>query len=166
VDAELLERLLAHPFLARPWPRSTGRELFGAAFVRELLREGGERGLAHEDLLATAAAFTAEAAARALAAWAPGGGGTLGGAARAFPRVHVSGGGAENPVLVARLAAAIAPVELRPFGELGIPSRAREAVSFAVLAGECLARSPANLPQVTGAARAAVLGEIAWGTAG
>lgn len=163
VDPGLLAKLLAHPFFARPLPRSTGRELFGAVFVEEILREGRERGLAAEDLAATATALTATAVARAFTAWAPGAAGSATAAARAYPAIHLSGGGAENPALLAALRGALAPVELRAFDELGIPSRAREAVSFAVLAAECLARRRGNLPQVTGAARAAVLGEIAWG---
>lgn len=163
VEADLLQKLIARHFVNLVYPRSTGREDFGAAFVEMLLREGSARGLAGEDLLATATAFTAHAVARCFGAWGSGAGERTLATARAFPAIHVSGGGAENPTLMAMLAAAVAPVALRPFDELGIPSRAREAVSFAVLAAECLERLPSNLPQVTGAARTTVLGEIAWG---
>ena len=49
---------------------------------------------------------------------------------------------------------------MRSIESLGIPSQAKEAMSFALLAAACVDRVPANLPQVTGAARPAVLGRI------
>lgn len=42
----------------------------------------------------------------------------------------------------------------------GMPSAAKEAVCFAVLANETVHSLPANLPSVTGASRSAVLGKI------
>ena len=89
--------------------------------------------------------------------------GAWGRIAARFPRLYVSGGGGQNPVLVRMLRELVRPMVVLPFDELEIPSRAREAVSFAVLANECLARRTCNLPRVTGARRRAVLGEVAWG---
>ena len=60
----------------------------------------------------------------------------------------------KNPVLMERIAAMVAPVPVRRSDELGVPSDAREAMAFAVLADMTLRGLPAMLPPVTGADRA------------
>jgi anhydro-N-acetylmuramic acid kinase len=81
-----------------------------------------------------------------------------------FPEFIVSGGGAKNPILLALLA-----YELRPLGlqihssdEFGLPSEAKEAAAFALLAYQTWNRQPSNVPSATGAKRAAVLGKISY----
>ena len=62
------------------------------------------------------------------------------------------------------LTAALAPMEikLRITDELGLPSEAKEAVAFAVLAYETWNRRPSNVPSATGAKRPAILGKISY----
>jgi anhydro-N-acetylmuramic acid kinase len=144
----LLAELLRHPFLAQPPPRSAGREGFGEALVERVWATPGAR---PEDLLATAAAFTVEATARAFEA-------------HVLPRraglagVWVSGGGCRNPVLMEGLAARLAPLPVQPLDALGFPEGAKEAACFALLAAEFLAGTPTNVLPVTGARRQVVLG--------
>lgn len=149
-DEALLESLLRHPFLGRRPPRSSGREEFGGRFVAAIRRRHPR--LRPDDLLATLAAFVAEATA---------------GAYRRFvlPRAPVdevllSGGGARNPVLVAMLRDRLAPLPVRTTDEAGFPGEAREAAAFALLASETLRGVPSSLPDATGAARAVVLGKV------
>jgi anhydro-N-acetylmuramic acid kinase len=151
-DRELLAKALADPFFDTPPPRSTGRERFGAAFLEPWFAAAAARGLSEADLLVTAAMLSASAVAHAI---------------ESFVRPHMeptavyaSGGGTQNPVLMAALEAALDPIELHVTDELGLPSAAREAVAFAVLAYESLNGRPANLPRVTGAARPLVLGSL------
>ncbi|OJT20492.1 anhydro-N-acetylmuramic acid kinase [Archangium sp. Cb G35] len=150
VIPELLEELLAHPFLTLPPPRSAGREGFGDALVERLWeRHGASR---PHDLMATAVAFTVEATARAYERWL-------------LPRfaleaVYVSGGGTRNPVLMERLTERLAPLPVRPLDVLGLPEGAKEAVCFALLANEHLSGTPANVPSATGAKRRVVLGKL------
>ena len=75
-----------------------------------------------------------------------------------------SGGGTRNPVLMAWLANELRELglKLRSSDEFGIPSEAKEAVAFAVLAFETWNRRPANMPSATGAKRVAVLGKISY----
>jgi anhydro-N-acetylmuramic acid kinase len=147
---ELLEELMRHPFLAQPPPRSGGRESFGEPLVADLWARHGDRPF---DLIATAAAFTVEATARAYHQWVlPG--------FRALEGVYLSGGGCRNPTLVNGLRARLAPLPVELLDRLGFPEAAKEAACFALLASECLAGTPQNVPSATGAGRPVVLGKM------
>ena len=60
VDDEWLKRLTSLDYFAAPAPKSTGRELFGAAYVETFWAEGDERGLSSIDKIATATMLTAK----------------------------------------------------------------------------------------------------------
>jgi anhydro-N-acetylmuramic acid kinase len=51
---------------------------------------------------------------------------------------------------------------LRLSDEFGVPSEAKEAVAFALLAYQTWHREPANVPAATGAKKPAVLGKISY----
>ncbi len=150
VDERLLAELLSHPFFAQAPPRSADRDTFGAPFARRLLAEHASLPL--EDVLATAAAFTAESIARAIRG--------LPAPFTRIDRVIASGGGVRNAALMAALRSRLAGVPLEESGAYGLPPDAKEAVAFAVLARETLLGRPGNVPAVTGAARPAILGTI------
>lgn len=147
VIPELLDELMAHPFLAKPLPKSTGREEFGRPLADRLWGRASA-----EDLMRTAAAFTAASVALHVAR-------SLRGPAELF----VAGGGVENPVLMAELAARLpSSVAVRRFDDLGIPAQAREAVGFALMGHETALGRPSNVPRATGASRPVVLGKIVY----
>ncbi|MFQ5600956.1 MAG: anhydro-N-acetylmuramic acid kinase [Candidatus Krumholzibacteriia bacterium] len=153
VAGDWLETLLGDDFLARPAPKSAGREEFGDAYVRRLLEEGARRGLQAADLLATAVELTARAVAAARRHEPL--------ASRPVDAVYVAGGGRRNRTLMKRLRELLAPATVRGFEVLGLDPDAKEAVDFAVLANETLAGHAGNLTQVTGAQRPCILGTIA-----
>ena len=146
-------------FRARP-PKTAGREEFGREFVRGLLRQCGR---AHkEDMVATATALTARSitdAVRRFVIEKPDAA-----AKNSFREMILSGGGVRNATLVGMLTEGLAPVgvRLRFSDEFGLPSEAKEAVAFAVLAYETWNRRASNVPSATGAKRAAVLGKISY----
>jgi len=76
----------------------------------------------------------------------------------------VSGGGARNATLMKLLAGQLNEfgIQLRHADKYGIPSQAKEAMAFALLAYETWHRRPANVPSATGASRPAVLGKISY----
>ena len=147
VDEALLARLLAHPYLALPPPKTTGREVFN---LRELLPEG-PGAWSPADLLATLTAFTAESIADAYRRWVQ---------PRGLDEVVLAGGGALNPTLVAALRARLSGVPLRTFEELGWHSKDRETVAFALMGYAAWFGLPNTLPSATGARRAVVAGRI------
>jgi anhydro-N-acetylmuramic acid kinase len=150
VDARLLRDLLAHPFLRRKPPKSTGREEFGARLVAPLLRRRRTRG-ARVDLVATLTAFTADSVLAAYDAF--------------LPRVDeavVSGGGARNGTLLARLRAGLAERggALVRSDARGLDPDFKEAVAFALLGWARRRGIPNTVPSATGARRAVVAGAV------
>ena len=147
-DAALLASLLAEPYFAAPPPKSTGRDLFNAAWLDARLIAAEWRGRA-QDLQATLVQLTARSLADAVCAHAADTGELL-----------VCGGGARNAVLMRALAAALPGVAVRTTDEEGVATDHVEALAFAWLAREALAGRPGNLPAVTGAEGQRVLGAI------
>jgi anhydro-N-acetylmuramic acid kinase len=148
VQDDLLRELLDDEYLRKRPPKSTGRERYGRAATEKWAQAHSDR--APHDLLATLVAFTAESIARSYRDFLP-----------RVDEVLVSGGGALNKTLMAQLARLLAPAPVRRFDEVQVfPVEAKEAIAFAVLAVEAIAARPANVPQVTGARRPAVLGKI------
>ena len=79
--------------------------------------------------------------------------------------VIVGGGGSRNQTILAGLAQGLGDVPVRTHEAYGIPSEAKEAMAFALLAYLTASGRPGNLPGATGAARPVVLGTIAPGSA-
>jgi len=153
VVAKLLEREF---FRARP-PKTAGREEFGREFVREFLRACGRA--RKQDVVATATAVTARSICDAIERFVVGDA-----KKKPFHELIVSGGGARNATLIAMLAECLAPIGIvvRFSDEFGLPSEAKEAAAFAVMAYETWNRRPSNVPSATGARRDAVLGKISY----
>ncbi len=151
VHEGLLQKLLQHPFLQRPYPKSAGREAFGEPFIRQLIEQARAYALRKEDILATATFFTARAIADAIAHLQ-----------RKQPRfvMYVSGGGRRNKTLMRHLGQLLKPNEVRDFDRTGISGDAKEAVCFAFLGYRFLLGQPSGLPQVTGAEKPARLGKV------
>ena len=149
VNPAVLEDALAHPYFRKRPPKSTGRKTFGQNFVQDWISAHRRRRISDCDWIATATMLTAQSIADAY-------------------RKHLSriddvilcGGGSKNKTLVAMLAEQLPSPKITPIDDLGIPTQAKEALSFAMLAVACIDRVPANLPQITGANRPAILGKI------
>ena len=151
-DEAFLAELLDHHFITAPPPKTAGHEQFGEAFLADVLARWGNR--SPDDLIATATAFAAEAVARNIARFVL--------PRHAIDDLVAAGGGVLNPVLMTRLARALAPIRVRRIDEFGIPSDAKEAVAFALLGHAGAMGIPGNIPRATGARRAVVLGTWTW----
>ena len=154
----VLRELMRHPFFRQRPPKTAGREQFGREFVREFMR------LCHRadknDIVATATALTARSIAGAVRKFAVPFQQTL----APFRELLVSGGGTKNATLMPMLAAELRAFDLRvrTTDELGLPSEAKEAAAFALLAYETCHQRPSNIPSATGAQRPAILGKISY----
>lgn len=151
VSTHLLSVLMQNGFIRLKPPKSTGREAFGEGFVNDLLAKATKLKLSKEDALATATALTAQAVFYNYRCFL---------SRRPINELIVSGGGMKNRTLMNWLRVLFAPIPVVTINAYGIPSQAKEALVFAVLANEALSGHPANLPQVTGARGPRVLGKI------
>jgi anhydro-N-acetylmuramic acid kinase len=153
---EVVAALLTHPYFASPPPKSTGRELFDAGYIREVIERcrSARRGAADEDIVATAVELTARSIADAYRRFL----------AEPASEVLLSGGGARHPVLMERLSTLLAPRAVRPFDEVYFDGEAKEAVAFALLAKLALDGMPGNVPGATGAKGPRILGKIQTGS--
>jgi len=157
----VLARALAHPFFRRKPPKTAGREEFGRKFVSQFLSWCADAD--KHDVMATATALTANSILRGLKQ------------ALATARVSipisgsgsdyvVSGGGVANRTLMRMISAQLEPLGFRVLTSdgLGMPSQAKEAAAFALLAYQTWNRRAGNVPTATGAKKPAILGKISY----
>jgi anhydro-N-acetylmuramic acid kinase len=150
----VVTQALRGPFFRHKPPKTAGREEFGREFVRDFLKRCGRAN--RRDVVASATALTVHSIADALKRFVIRRSG--------FSEMIVSGGGTKNSTLLAMLANAIQPLglKLRSSDEFGLPSQAKEAAAFALLAYQTWNRQPSNVPSATGAKSAAILGKISY----
>lgn len=142
----LLQTMLSDPYFAAPAPKSTGREYFNFGWLERQLT--AFPALAPRDVETTLVELTAVTISEQVL--------LCGGC----ERLLVCGGGSRNPLLMARLSALLPGTEVTTTDEAGISGDDMEALAFAWLAWRTLAGLPGNLPSVTGASQATVLGAI------
>jgi anhydro-N-acetylmuramic acid kinase len=145
VNEELLARLLNDPFFALTPPKSTGRERFNLTWLLPQLPDGMD----DADIQATLCELTARSTTDAIKQYA--------GDCR---ELLICGGGAENTFLLERLASLLPNCRVSSTADYGLAPRWVEATAFAWLARQTLQHLPGNLPAVTGAREAVILGAI------
>ena len=151
VDA-VVDELLAAPYFKAAPPKSTGRELFNAQYVTDLIAKvrAAKKGASTADIVATATALTARSIADAYRRFIP----------EPIEEVLISGGGARNPALAQMIERQLDGLVVRRFGEIYMDGEAKEAVAFALLAKLFLERKPGNVVAVTGARGPRILGKL------
>ncbi len=152
LDQALLEHFLSEPFFALPPPKSTGRDLFERAWLEARLGEyqrttGASPSPA--DVQASLLALTVSSIAAAIER-----------DCSAASEVLLCGGGANNHALRQELASALGGRPVATTAQEGVAVEQVEALAFAWLAREALAGRAGNLPAVTGARGARILGAI------
>jgi anhydro-N-acetylmuramic acid kinase len=157
-DPQLLDHLMAHPYFAAAPPKSCGRDEFGAGYLTEFLSEAQRRQLSPDIVLSTVTSLTARSVAEAIAR------------GPVPDEVIAAGGGIHNRTLMSRLAdelqrATGRTIPIETTADHGLDPDAKEAVAFALLANESIHGNPGNLPSVTGAGHAVVLGSFTPGNA-
>jgi anhydro-N-acetylmuramic acid kinase len=143
-DANAVARFLAHPYFAKPPPKSLDRNEFRRAAAAVVKNPGIEDGCA------TLTALTAAAVARVVPL---------------LPRLPktwiVAGGGARNPTLMRMLGEHLAPARVESAHAAGWSVESLEAQAFAYLAVRSLRHLPISYPGTTGVTRPLTGGVLA-----
>jgi anhydro-N-acetylmuramic acid kinase len=147
--ALLLNQMKQSRYFAQPAPKSTGRELFNIEWLEKQLRALNQR-ISADDVQHSLCCLTADTIAEQVALHRRGD----------KPQLLVCGGGAQNPLLIEKLTSALPDWIVATTSSRGVDSDYMEAMAFAWLAKQRIHHLPSNLPQVTGAKRAASLGVI------
>lgn len=145
IDQALLETLLADPYLQLPPPKSTGREYFNLAWLKQKLPPA----VKPQDVQKTLTVFTAASIMHAIDHYGP-----------AASEMIICGGGIHNQHLLQCLRERRGRHIMHSSAEFGVDPDWVEAVAFAWLAQQTLQGKAGNLPSVTGAKKAVVLGGI------
>lgn len=150
----VLQQSLRNPYFPLKPPKTAGREEFGRDYATSFLRRCGRA--KKEDVIATATALTAQSISDAIRGFVMPRG--------KFSEYVVSGGGTQNRTLMNMLRVEIGDfgLRLRTTDDFKLPSQAKEAVAFALLAYQTWNRQPGNIPSATGASRPVVLGKISY----
>lgn len=153
----LLNQLLEHPFFARSYPKSTGREEFNLEWLKEELQRF-DQASAHiryssADVQATLTELTAISTSTQIHLFVQ---------SHKNSAVYVCGGGALNDYLMTRLQAHLPHCHVTTTASLGLDPAWVEAVAFAWLARQTLMGETGNLPAVTGAKKGVVLGQVCF----
>lgn len=149
-DCKLVNKWLQQDFFQVSPPKSTGRELFSTDYLDRCWQDMAQANLKNSDRLATLAELTI--------------GSIIDSYKRFFPQmpeeVLLCGGGSKNLYLRQRLQAELTSTNIMTTDEVGINSNFKEAIAFAVLAYWRINSITGNLPQVTGASKPTLLGNI------
>lgn len=148
LNQALLEQLLNESYLSQMPPKSTGRELFNLPWLEQQLTKFKD--LAAEDVQRTLCEYTALTIANEVEIYRLGD----------QPALYVCGGGTRNPLLMKRLSELLPSWEVESTTSKGVDADYMEAMAFAWLAQRHVHQLPSNLPEVTGASRAASLGVL------
>lgn len=147
----LVDRWLQQDFFQQPPPKSTGRELFGVEYLRQCLTDCHTSNITKSaDILATLTELTAASITHSYRSFLP----------QMPDQVLLCGGGSKNRYLKQRIQYHLGGIPVSTTNEVGLSADFKEAIAFAVLAYWRLQLIPGNLPTVTGASQAVLLGDI------
>lgn len=147
---QLVAQWLQHAFFQQPPPKSTGRELFGKDYLNQCWQDMDRAQLNDSDRLATLTELTVASIVQSYEQFLP----------QMPDEVLLCGGGSRNSYLRQRLQAKLTSAKISTTDQSGIDGNFKEAIAFAILAYWRITSIPGNLPQVTGANRAMLLGDV------
>ena len=145
---ELLNRLLSDGYFDAPPPKSAGRDYFNLKWLDQQLGRL-ENPPRPQDVQATLVQLSCQSITRAATRFLP-----------PVEEVYVCGGGSRNAALMTALSTALDGTPIETTEVLGLHPDWVEATAFAWLAHQTLEGQPGNVPSVTGARHAVVLGGI------
>lgn len=148
----LVEEFKQDPYIHKPFPKTTGREVYGQAYTIDLLKRYEQE--RKEDLIATLTWFTAYSIAENYRQFVL--------PQHDLSQVILSGGGAHNLAIRQYLQEELPQIQVTTQEDLGYSSDAKEAVAFVILGNETIHNKFSNVPKATGASQKVVLGNITY----
>ena len=148
-DKRLVNNWLKTPYFLELPPKSTGRDQFGIDWLADHRHELDS--LTIVDKLATLSLFTAKSVFLACEDFIRD---------NKVEHVVISGGGIHHSCVMKHLVEQFSPIALVPSDELDVSADGKEALGFAILAVAHVKGIPGNIPSVTGAKKALVLGKM------
>jgi anhydro-N-acetylmuramic acid kinase len=142
VIPELLAELKKNDFFEKPFPKTTGPELFNIAYVENAISCVQLEDISQVDLLATLTHFSAETITDAIKQLFKHK--NLSEAEISTFKIFGSGGGTKNPLLIQKIKELLPTPQYLTTDSLKINPDAKEAVLFALLANECVAGEGIN----------------------
>jgi len=146
VNTDFLNALNSHDFFKYPFPKTTGQEIFNLQFIEDALMASNTKEISIDDVMATLNYFTAHTIAKAIQQ----------NIQQKNYAIYVSGGGANNPLLMQHIQEQLPDINIQTTASLGINPNAKEAILFAVLANETVCgnadfynQSNNNFPAIT-----------------
>ena len=129
INTDLLEALKNHDFFAKPFPKTTGPELFNLSYLQKAKEKTFTQNISVEDTMATLNKFAADIIIDAIVEATD---------LNKPYKIYCSGGGMHNPLLMQHLQKALPRFNFETTTALKINPDAKEAVLFAVLGNECV----------------------------
>lgn len=130
-------------------PKSTGREYYGKSFMEKIISKA--KGINKFDIIKTITEYTAYSIYYNINHFIK---------YSDISEILVSGGGAENIIIMNSLKSYFPESIVKKLEYKGINTENKEAVLFAVLANETISQNYNNVPSATGAKRKVILGKI------
>tara|TARA_Y100000588_G_scaffold332966_1_gene371563 strand:- start:438 stop:1370 length:933 start_codon:yes stop_codon:yes gene_type:complete len=148
INRGLLSQFMSDKYFALSAPKSTGKEYFNLSWVEQQLTLHNQP-IDNQDVQRTLAELTICTIVEALE-----------NSGATFKELLVCGGGVHNPLLMAGLQEKLCQIEVKTTAAYGVDPDYLEACAFAWLAKQSLEHRVGNLPSVTGASRAVILGGV------
>ena len=150
IDRQLVAKWLKQDFFRLPPPKSTGRELFSREYLDRCWQDMEQADLNNSDRLATLTELTVASIIDSYRRFLP----------QIPDEILLCGGGSKNSYLRQRLQAELTSAQIGTTDEIGMDGNFKEAIAFGILAYWRVKAIAGNLPQVTGASKPTLLGEI------
>ncbi len=153
INSPLLTALKENNFFEKPFPKTTGPELFNLDYLQAAKEKASAQTISVEDTMATLNKFSADTIVSALLKTTD--------RNRSY-KIFTSGGGMHNPLLIQHLKEALPNFSFYTTAELDIDPDAKEAVLFAVLANECICGDGSYLQKGVNGMPAVSMGKISF----
>jgi len=150
LNNDLLNILLDNNYFDLKPPKSTGRELFGEHYSKNIFDKAKSLNISNEDIITTLTYFVAKSISDSYKNFLP----------QIPEKVIISGGGAKNESIKNFLKELLPYSKIQTTNDYGLNSDAKESIAFALFAYCTVFGITNNLTSATGADKNVVMGKI------